>query len=79
MTTATISSKGQVTIPKIIRSRHHLEAGDKIEFLEDEQGVVTILPVTQSVTKLKGLIAKPKKPVSIEDMKQAVIEEGGKI
>ena len=79
MTTATISSKGQVTIPKIIRSRYHLEAGDKIEFLEDEQGVVTILPVTQSVTKLKGLIAKPKKPVSIEDMKQAVTEEGGKI
>ena len=78
MTTATISSKGQVTIPKVIRNRHHLEAGDKIEFLEDEQGVVTILPVTQSVTKLKGLIANPEKPVSIEDMKQAVTEEGGK-
>ncbi|HHD63824.1 MAG TPA: AbrB/MazE/SpoVT family DNA-binding domain-containing protein [Desulfobulbaceae bacterium] len=79
MATATLSSKGQITIPRIIRNRHHLEAGDKIEFLEDEQGVVTILPVTQSVTKLKGLIAKPEKPVSIEDMKQAVTEEGGKI
>jgi len=78
MPTTTLSSKGQITIPKIIRDRHHLEMGDKIEFLEDEQGVVTILPVTQSVTKLKGLIAKPEKPVSIEDMKQAVTEEGGK-
>jgi len=79
MTTATLSSKGQITIPKMIRDRHHLEAGDKIEFLEDEQGVVTIWPVTQSVTKLKGLIAKPKKSVSIEDMKQAIADEGGKI
>jgi AbrB family looped-hinge helix DNA binding protein len=37
MTTATISSKGQITIPKKIRDRHHLKSGDKIEFLEDAQ------------------------------------------
>lgn len=79
MTTATLSSKGQITIPKMIRDRHHLKAGDKIEFLEDEQGVVTIWPVTQSVTKLKGLIAKREKPVSIEDMNHAIAYEGGKI
>jgi len=79
MTTATLSSKGQITIPKFIRDRHHLAAGDKIEFLEDDQGVVTIWPVTQSVTRLKGMIAKPDKPVSIDEMNLAVYELGGKL
>jgi len=78
MTTATLSSKGQITIPKRIRDLYHLETGDKIEFLEDDRGVVTIWPVTENVTRLKGMIAKPKKPVSIEEMNRAIIEEGGK-
>ncbi len=30
-----VSSRGQITIPKRIRVRYHLEAGDKIEFLEE--------------------------------------------
>ena len=79
MTTATISSKGQITIPKKIRDRHHLKSGDKIEFLEDAQGVVTIWPVTQNITKLKGMIAKPEKAVSIKEMNKAIADEGGKI
>ncbi len=78
MATTTISSKGQVTIPKAIRDKYHLEPGDKIEFLEDTQGVVTIWPVTQSITKLKGMIAKQEKPVSIEEMNRAILEEGGR-
>ena len=79
MTTTTISSKGQITIPKRIRDRHHLETGDKIEFLEDDQGMVTIWPITQDVTQLKGIIKKPDKKVTLEDMQQTIVEEGGKI
>jgi len=78
-TMSTLSSKGQITIPKTIRDRHHLEIGDKIEFLEDDKGVVTIWPVTQNVTNLKGMIAKLDKPVSIEEMNQAIVMEGGKL
>ncbi len=78
MATTTLSSKGQVTIPKTIRKRHHLEPGDKIEFLENNQGVITVVPVTEDVTRLKGIIQKPEKPVSIEEMNQAIQEEGGK-
>ncbi len=77
MATATLSSKGQVTIPKVIRDKFHLEIGDKIEFMEDAQGVVTILPACENVTKLKGMIRKPAMPVSIESMKQAIEKEGG--
>lgn len=79
LTVSTLSSKGQVTIPKTIRDRYNLKSGDKIDFLEDDQGTVTIWPVTQSATHLKGMVAKPEKPVSIEEMNMAIAIEGGRI
>ena len=75
--TSTVSSKGQVTIPKKIRERLHLETGDRIEFLVDTDGQVTILPVTQDITRLKGMI-QATHPVSIEEMNQAIEQEGGR-
>ncbi len=33
-----ITSKGQVTIPKIVRDRLGLKPGDEIEFVEDKEG-----------------------------------------
>jgi len=78
-TVATLSSKGQITIPKTIRNRYHLKPGDKIDFLEDENGVVTLWPVTQDIINLKGMIAKPAQPVSIEEMNQAISIEGSRI
>ena len=77
MATATLSSKGQITIPKEIREKHHLEPGVRIEFLEDSHGVVSIWPVTANVTRLKGMVAKPSEPVTIEEMNQAISEGGG--
>ena len=78
MVTATITSKGQVTIPKVIRDKLHLDAGQRIEFLMDSNGKVTICPVVESVKKLKGMVRKPKNAVSLDDMKAAIREQGGR-
>ena len=40
MTTSTMTTKGQVTIPLDVRQRLGLDAGDRIEFVEIEDGVV---------------------------------------
>ena len=77
MTTATITSKGQVTIPKDVRTRLGIGIGDRVEFVEIQDGVFQIVAATQDVQVLKGIVAKPKKPVTIEDMNQAVSEMGG--
>jgi antitoxin PrlF len=76
MTTATITSKGQVTIPKDVRSRLGIGTGDRVEFVEIQDGVFQIVAATQDVQALKGIVPKPKKPVTIEDMNQTIAEMG---
>ena len=61
MTTATITSKGQVTIPKDVRTRLGIDAGDRVEFIENQDGVFRIVAVTQDVQVLKGIVSSPKK------------------
>ena len=77
MTTATITSKGQVTIPKDVRSRLGIGTGDRVEFVEIQDGVFQIVAATQDIQALKGIVPKPKRPVTIEKMKQAIAEMGG--
>lgn len=76
MTTATLTSKGQVTIPAAVREALHVDAGDRLEFIEVMPGRFEIVPLTRSVTELKGLAAKRKKPVSLEEMKRAISARG---
>ncbi len=78
MLSSTITTKGQVTIPKDIREILNVGKGDRVEFLVDTDGSVTILPVTTDITALKGLVSKPKKHVSLDDMKNAIREQGGR-
>jgi len=77
MASATLTSKGQVTIPVEVRTHLGLSTGDRIEFILNEQsGRYEVVPATSSVTALKGIIRKPAKPVSIEEMNEAIAEQG---
>ena len=69
---ATLTSKGQVTIPKQARDTLNLETGDRVEFIIDDDGRLFILPVTRSVKTLKGMLPKPASPVSLEAMDEAI-------
>ena len=72
MTTATLTSKGQVTIPAEVRQRMGLGTGDRIEFVELDAGGDAIKPAIEDVRSLKGLLRKPVKAVSIADMNAAI-------
>jgi AbrB family looped-hinge helix DNA binding protein len=77
MATATITSKGQITIPAKLRAELGLEAGDRIEFIRNEKtGNYEVIPATLSVQALKGIVPKPKVPVSIADMNEAIAKRG---
>lgn len=71
---ATISSKGQVTFPKAIREQLKLEAGDKVEFTLTANGQILVVPKTASIKKLKGILPKPDKTVSLDEMEAAIVK-----
>jgi antitoxin PrlF len=75
--TTKVTIKGQVTVPKPVREHLNLAKGDRIEFLIGVDGKVTIVAATEDVRRLKGIVSKPAKPVTVEDMNQAVEVEGG--
>ena len=76
MTTATISTKGQITIPSEVRQALQVDAGDRIEFVEVEPGRYEFFAATRCVTELKGMFGKPKKTVSIDAMNAAIAQRG---
>lgn len=69
---ATLTSKGQLTLPVSIRKKLHLRPGDKIELFINANGHIEGIPVKQTVTSLKGILPKPDKTVSLEEMDKAI-------
>lgn len=78
MPTATVTSKGQITIPKEVRESLGVEAGDRVEFVAQEKGVYKVVAATRDVRHLKGVVPKPQKPVTIADMNRAVARAAGR-
>jgi AbrB family looped-hinge helix DNA binding protein len=78
MPTATITSKGQITLPKEVREALGVGTGDRVEFVAEEKGVYKLLPATRDVRSLKGLVSKPAKPVGVEDMIRAIVRGASK-
>lgn len=69
---ATLTSKGQLTLPKDVRTRMGVAAGDRVAFILMEDGNYAIVPATQSVMALKGILRKPGNSVSLKDMDDAI-------
>jgi AbrB family looped-hinge helix DNA binding protein len=71
---STITSKGQVTIPKNMRETLHLYSGDKVDFIKNKNNEIIIKPLTKKASEVSGILSKYKKTeaVSVEDMNQGI-------
>lgn len=76
MPAATLTSKGQITIPVEVRRALGVDVGDRVEFVEVEPGRFELVPATRSVTALKGMFGKPRRTVSIDEMTAAIAKRG---
>ncbi len=75
MPIATVTSKGQITIPKQVREHLDVKSGDKLEFRVGEDGTVSLVPITRSAESVLGAFAhKAKGPVSAAEAKQKMAE-----
>lgn len=72
MATATMTSKGQITIPKEIRDAVGLEAGHRVSFRVRENGVVEMVPENVDLMSLCGIIKPAVRGVTLKDMEEAI-------
>ena len=76
MPEATLTSKGQVTLPKEIRDALGLKAGDRLLFVLRPDGSLAVHPKTRSVRSLYGILGRPPKGrhLKVEDMDDAIAD-----
>lgn len=74
MATAAVTSKGQITIPVEVRKKLGLKPGDRVRFIEGENGEFIIRPKTSSIMDLEGCVPWTGKPVTIEEMNETIAQ-----
>lgn len=72
MTAATMTSKGQVTIPKEVRDELGLEAGTKVDFVRVGPGEYRLRPRNRGIEELFGILQYDGPPITIEEMNEAI-------
>jgi len=78
MSTAVMTSKGQVTIPLDVRKKLGLDQGDRVDFVDIGNNQFGIMAAVEEVTSLKGLVRKPAAPISLAAMNNAIARRGAK-
>lgn len=78
MSISTLTSKGQVTIPKEVRERLHLRTGDKLDFRVAEDGTIRVFPIARRVAEVFGLLAEKAGRAYSEDESRKKLREAFK-
>jgi len=72
---AIVSSKGQVVIPKTLREKLGIHAGNELLFKARPDGIIEIKPVERSIDMFFGRCKRSTKaPMSIKDMDKAIMQ-----
>jgi AbrB family looped-hinge helix DNA binding protein len=71
---ATITAKGQVTIPQEVRTRLGIRRGDKIRFVVEPDGRVMLLRGTGTIEDLFGILGKPPRRLTLEQIEEGIVD-----
>ena len=73
MPKSTLTSKGQITLPKEIREKLHLKTGSKIDFVTDSSGQVILKPFRTNFRVLAGMVRSPhRRPLTLKEIDEAI-------
>ena len=78
MATSKVTTKGQITIPKVVRAALGVEAGDRVEFVVREDGVVEMIARTRPLLSLAGVLGERRLGMRTEDMDTGIGEQVGR-
>ncbi len=74
MADSTVTSKGQVTIPKKVRESLRIGAGDRVSFVVRDDGIAEMRPETVDLRDLYGSLEYAGEPVTIESMNEDIAD-----
>lgn len=74
MSTATVTSKGQITIPKEVREMLGVQPGDRLLFWRNPEGQIVVEPQTIPLMSLKGMLKGLRRGVTVEEMNEAIAQ-----
>ncbi len=73
MTRGTVTSKGQITIPKEVRDQLGLKPGDRVDFVKDRAGQFSLKAINTDFRSLRGILkSKRARPLTIREMDEAI-------
>jgi AbrB family looped-hinge helix DNA binding protein len=72
MPSSTVTSKGQLTLPKEVRERLGVRQGDRVEFRTDRSGRVWVEPATQDLMRLRGMFGPVERVRTQEELDEAI-------
>lgn len=78
MPASTLTSKGQITVPKAVRDALSLNPGDRLNFHLHADGTVTVEAETVDLTTLRGVLRSRAGHVSLDDMQAAIRRRASK-
>lgn len=77
MSAATMTSKGQITIPLDVRKALGLQTGSRVAFVPTDAGTYELVPENRTIKALKGIVNRPGGAVSLEQMEEAISQGAG--
>lgn len=69
--TATLTAKGQITIPAAVRQQLALKIGDRVSFVVADNKA-EMIPLSRDVASLKSILPKPQRRLTLAQMKAAI-------
>lgn len=72
MSTASLTSKGQITVPIEVRKKLGLKTGDRVVFIEQEDGAFVVKAKTGNIMDLYGSLKWSGTPATVEEMNDAI-------
>jgi len=72
MSEARMTSKGQITVPKAVRVRLNLKAGDRVLFIVEDDGTARLRAINKDISSLKDALPPPKRKATLEEIEDAI-------
>jgi antitoxin PrlF len=69
---ATLTSKGQITLPAEVRRALRVDTGDSLIFEQTSGDAFLVRAASGDIRRLKGVVPAPSTPVTLEAMEAAI-------